>query len=116
MTLPYQQFPAEVCERMRRDGGPVFPAHANTGDRRPDRGLSVNENATRALISMMARSKLLQSEAGYIDARPLTASSAKPLATHGRNHTSGSIRESPARNWASPLCPQEKTSPARLSV
>src|SRR5260370_28823621 len=26
----------------------------------------------------------LQSKAGYIDARPLTASSAKPLATHGR--------------------------------
>jgi len=23
---------AEVCERMRRDGGSVFPAHANTGD------------------------------------------------------------------------------------
>jgi hypothetical protein len=22
----------EVCERMRRDGGSVFPAHANTGD------------------------------------------------------------------------------------
>jgi hypothetical protein len=26
----------------------------------------------------------LQSEAGYIEARPLTATSAKPLATHGR--------------------------------
>jgi transposase len=25
-------YPAEVCERMRRDGGSVFPAHANTGD------------------------------------------------------------------------------------
>jgi transposase len=24
--------PAEVCERMRRDGGSVFPAHANPGD------------------------------------------------------------------------------------
>ena len=24
--------PAEVCERIRRDGGSVFPAHANTGD------------------------------------------------------------------------------------
>ena len=24
--------PAEVCERMRRDGGSVFPARANTGD------------------------------------------------------------------------------------
>src|SRR5262245_17500124 len=24
--------PAEVCERMRRDGGSVFPARVNTGD------------------------------------------------------------------------------------
>src|SRR3954453_1721343 len=42
---------------MRRDGGSVFPGHANTGDPNgPNRGLSANENA-RALISMMARSK-----------------------------------------------------------
>ena len=40
---------------MRRDGGSVFPAHANTGDPNgPNRGLSANEIA-RALISMMAR-------------------------------------------------------------
>ena len=26
------RLPAEVCEKMRRDGGSVFPAHANTGD------------------------------------------------------------------------------------
>src|ERR1700720_1486534 len=26
------ELPAEVCERMKRDGGSVFPAHANTGD------------------------------------------------------------------------------------
>ena len=32
-------------------------------------GLSANEIAS-ALISMMARSKVLQSKAGYIDARP----------------------------------------------
>src|SRR5882724_7469204 len=32
---------------------------------------------------------MLQSKAGYIDARPLTASSAKPLATHGRTIHSG---------------------------
>ena len=25
-------FPTEVCEKMRRDGGSVFPARANTGD------------------------------------------------------------------------------------
>src|SRR6476661_5775168 len=42
---------------MRRDGGSVFPAHANTGDPNgPNRGLSANENAC-ALISMMAQSK-----------------------------------------------------------
>src|SRR4051795_2962091 len=36
---------------------------------------------------------MLQSEAGYIDARPLTASSAKPLATHGRTiHSGQSLR------------------------
>jgi hypothetical protein len=31
-NAPEEQFPAEVCERMRRDGGSVFPTHANTGD------------------------------------------------------------------------------------
>src|SRR5882672_1356589 len=35
---------------------------------------------------------MLQSKAGYIDARPLTASSAKPLATHGRTIHSGQSR------------------------
>jgi hypothetical protein len=43
---------------MRRDGGSVFPAHANTGDPNgPSRGLSANEIA-RALISIMAGSKM----------------------------------------------------------
>ena len=46
-------------------------------------GLSANQIAP-ALISMMVRSETLQSKAGYIDARPLTTSSAKSLATHGR--------------------------------
>jgi hypothetical protein len=41
---------------MRRDGGPVFPAHVNTGDPfGPVRGLSANQTAC-ALTSMMARS------------------------------------------------------------
>ena len=30
--MEYTPLPAEVCERMKRDGGSVFPAHANTGD------------------------------------------------------------------------------------
>src|SRR5260221_10759915 len=35
---------------------------------------------------------MLQSETGYIDARPLNASSTKPLATHGRTIHSGQSR------------------------
>src|ERR1700751_2360912 len=54
----------------------------------------------------------LQSEAGYIDARPLSAGSMKPLATHGRTihsgHTtagvvgpSGLARSTPdSKHWA----------------
>ena len=30
--LVFELLPAEVCERMRRDGGSVFPARSNTGD------------------------------------------------------------------------------------
>jgi hypothetical protein len=41
---------------------------------------------------MMARSTPLQLEAGYIDARPLTASSSNSLATHGRTIHSGHFR------------------------
>src|ERR1700722_16872045 len=37
---------------------------------------------------------MLQSKAGYIDARPLTASSAKPLATRGRTIHVGQTRTS----------------------
>ena len=77
---------------MKRNAGSVFPAHANTGDPNgPVRCLSGNENA-RALISMMARStKPLQSEAGYIDARPQsrqideTSCDARPDHTYGHN-------------------------------
>src|SRR5580658_9953744 len=39
---------------------------------------------TRADIHDGQEYNTLQSEAGYIDARPLTASLSKPLATHGR--------------------------------
>jgi hypothetical protein len=55
---------------------------------------------------------MLQSKAGYIDARPLTASSAKPLATHGRTIHPGSKARAPSRRsgrtagsvgWISPL-------------
>jgi len=52
-------------------------------------GLSANEVAG-ALISMMARSKTLQSKAGYIDAKPLTANSTKLSCDARPDHTCGS--------------------------
>src|ERR1700676_4572514 len=55
-------------------------------------GLSANEIA-RALISMMARSTTLQSKAGYIDARPLTAIAAKSTCNARPDHTFGSCQE-----------------------
>ena len=79
----------EVTTRWR----PVFPARSNTGDPFGLRGLSANE-IERALISMVARSnEPLQSEAGYIDARPQTRST-KLLATHGRTIHPGHPRRS----------------------
>src|SRR5258707_1406143 len=49
--------------------------------------------------------QMLQSKAGYIDARPLTASSAKPLATHGRTIHPGQTEKScrASARSASPL-------------
>src|SRR5262249_7419105 len=41
---------------------------------------------------MMARSQTLQSEAGYIDARPHSPDRRNPLATHGRTVHSGQSR------------------------
>src|SRR6266446_200107 len=46
---------------------------------------------------------MLQSKAGYIDARPLTASSAKPLATHGRTIHWGQSRRLGGRRATSSL-------------
>jgi len=78
----------------------VFPALAKTGDPNGPRGLTGNEIAG-ALISMMARSRKLQNEAGYIDARPLSARSKIPLATHGRTiHWVISGRPQPEQNTA----------------
>src|ERR1700726_1472916 len=42
---------------------------------------------------------MLQSKAGYIDARPLTASSAKPLATHGRTIHQGQTEKNSVRAY-----------------
>ena len=58
----------------------------------PVRGLSANENA-RALISMMARStKPLQSEAGYIDARPQSRQIDEISCDARPDHTLGQTR------------------------
>jgi hypothetical protein len=77
---------ARGTERWRS----VFPARANTGDPNgPTRGRSANQIA-RALISMMARSNELQSEAGYIDARPLSQLD-DPSCDARPDHTSGSV-------------------------
>ena len=66
---------------MRRDGGSVFPAHANTGDPNgPIEALSANEIAG-ALISMMARSETLKSKAGYTDSVRSTSPVCKPART-----------------------------------
>src|SRR5215467_11162636 len=82
---------------MRRNGGPVFPAHANPGDPNgPLRGLAANETAC-ALISMMARSTLLQAEAGYIDARPQRRQIEKFSCDARPDHTSGQKRERRSR-------------------
>src|SRR3954470_13452932 len=67
------------------------PALANTGDPNGPRGLSANEVAG-ALIPMMARSTMLQSKAGYIDARPLPPDRQNSLATHGRTIHLGQSR------------------------
>ena len=49
---------------------------------------------------------MLQSKAGYIDARPLTANSAKPLATHGRTIHLGQTRKSLSATVISRFCPE----------
>ena len=61
---------------------------------------SANE-IDRALISMVARSNTpLQSEAGYIDARPKTRST-KLLATHGRTIHAGQVRQlTDVQSWS----------------
>jgi hypothetical protein len=48
---------------------------------------------------------MLQSKAGYIDARPLTASSAKPLATHGRTIHWVKMRNTPDEDMLSGVAP-----------
>jgi hypothetical protein len=68
-------------------------------------GLSANEIAP-ALTPMMARSEMLQSKAGYIDARPLP-STRHSLATHGR--TIHWVIHAICELFACPLLPESDT-------
>ena len=66
------------------------------------RDLSAKKNAC-ALISMMAGSTALQSKAGYINARPLTASSAKSTCNARPDHTLGQNAEDLETSATAPL-------------
>src|SRR3984893_11049080 len=55
---------------MRRDGGSVLPAHANTGDPNGPFEAGPLIRPHRADIHDGSEHNTLQSEAGYIDARP----------------------------------------------
>ena len=83
VTATKPRLPAEVCESERRDGERSSRRDRTLVTQMALRGLS-GKKIERALISIVARSnEPLQSEAGYIDARP-KAKSTKLLATHGR--------------------------------
>src|SRR6266581_329584 len=97
---------------MKRNGGPVFPAHANPGDPNgPVRGLSANENA-RALISIMARSTNRSNQ------RPdtlmqdrLPPAQRNLLATHGRTIHVGHrkrSRQHKDNGRSNPLAPDDR--------
>src|SRR6266404_5543057 len=83
--------PPRSARGIRRDGGSVFPAHANTGDPNgPVRGLTANKNAG-ALISMMARSKCSNQRPDTLMQDHLPPDRRKPLATRGRTIHLGRI-------------------------
>jgi len=84
-------FPAEVCERTRQNGGSVFRARANTGD--PNGPIEVCPliRTQRAPdIHDGPEHNTLQSEAGYIDARPPPPISTKSSCNARPDHTFGS--------------------------
>jgi hypothetical protein len=83
----------------KTNGGSVFPARANTGD--PNGPFEAYPLITsQALISMMVRSNdELQSETGYIDARPHHTDRRNLLALHGRT-----IHRGHERPWGTFLC------------
>jgi hypothetical protein len=60
--------------------------------------------------------QMLQPKAGYIDARPLTASSAKPLATHGRTIHWVKLRNTQPEQMSSALPPTADVGSARLKA
>src|SRR5580704_9005223 len=77
---------------MRRDGGSVLPAHANTGPKWPIRGRFGNKTA-RALISMMARSTTRSNQKPDTLMQDRTsARSTKPSCNARPDHTLGQNR------------------------
>src|SRR5262249_47005675 len=92
---------------MRRDGGSVFPARANTGDPNgPVGGLSANEIA-RALISMMARStKRSNQRPDTLMQDRISPNSNKSSCNARPDHTLGQERTSPACLAMSALPPK----------
>src|SRR6516162_6530883 len=75
---------------MKRDGGPVFPAHAKTGHPHgPFRGLPANENA-RALISMVAQSTRSNQRPDTLMQDRRADRSTKPSCDARPDHTFGS--------------------------
>jgi hypothetical protein len=104
--------PTEVCERMKRNGGTVFPARANTGRPVwpgrgrpvwPGRGLAANEIA-RTLISMMPGEMCSNQRPDTLMQDRTSARTTNLLATSGRTIQTGQTT-SLAVSKTSPLYP-----------
>src|SRR5215813_6686549 len=94
---------------MRRDGGSVFPARANTGDPNgPVGGLSANEIA-RALISMMARSTTCSNQRPDTLMRDRICRIEENLLQRTAGPYIRVIRVVSAVSAACPLCPRSPT-------
>src|SRR5580704_5806047 len=99
---------------MRRDGGSVLPAHANTGPKWPIRGRSANKTA-RALISMMARSTTCSNQKPDTLMQDRTsARSTKPSCNARPDHTLGQKPALPCRSIDVRFDPNKQTPTGRV--
>ena len=89
------RYPAEVCELDLKNGERSRRRVRDLVTQLAFEGRSENE-IERARISMMARSDLLHTRAGYRCARPTIAILKIQLATHGRSIQFGSRASPPA--------------------